>query len=190
MGDRHWPLVRQGHALIPPSDGAYLEVGVGSGYSLRSMATHQYARGRCLGIDVSKRMVELARAATVDLSHVQVEVGDFLDPQARLDDGPFSAIFSMEVFYYFADIQEGIDRACSLLEPGGCLMVMVDYFAENEVSHSWPEDIDTTMCLWSSAQYRRGFQRSGFRDVQQHTFSDPDGGDPDSLGTLCTVGVR
>ena len=69
---------------------------------------------------------------------------------------------------------------------------MVDFFTESLVTHSWPEEIQTPMCLWSQEQYRSGFVRAGFRDVQQHLFVDPDkkDRDPEDLGTLCTIGIR
>lgn len=190
MGDHHWPLVRQGLALLPASSGRYLEVGVGSGYSIRHMATHQHASGQCLGIDVSPRMVNLAQKATADLANVDITHADFLAPSFE-PSGPITAIFSMEVFYYFTDIQDGLDKAAHLLDAYGRLMVMVDFYAENRPTHSWPEELDTSMCLWSREQYRCGFEKAGFRNIEQHTFVNPDPSrrEKDELGTLCTFGV-
>lgn len=48
--------MRQIFDLIEPSDGNYLEVGVGNGYGLAYMATHEFANGHCLGMDLSASM--------------------------------------------------------------------------------------------------------------------------------------
>jgi len=191
MGDRHWPVVAQGLEHLPKSRSRYLEIGVGSGYCIGHVATHQHLGGECLGIDVSSQMVERAKTATRRLSNVRIERADFLAP-GFAPSQPFMAIFSMEVFYYFARVQGGLDKAASLLAPGGRLIVMVDYYAENTPTHRWPEELDTPMTLWSAAEYRDGFRRAGLRGVEQHHLAAnaADKSPPDHLGTLCTIGSR
>ncbi len=193
MGARHWPLVRQGFALLPESAGRYLEVGVGNGYSIRYAATHVHRRGTCLGVDASPRMVDLAREATADLDNVTIERASFLESLFSPEERTFATIFSMEVFYYFPDIQAGLDKAASLLGPHGRLIVMVDFYEENPESHGWPEEVDTPMTLWSQAQYHAGFDKAGLVDVEQHVFHEPAVTHSDSTkgaGTLCTLGVH
>ena len=94
MENEHWPRVREMFQLIPPSDGDYLEIGVGNGYGLAHMATHQFRNGRCFGMDLSATMVGRARARTSGLANVELAVGDFLtwDFGGRR----FDTIFSME----------------------------------------------------------------------------------------------
>ena len=96
METGHWPRVRKAFDLIAASDGDYLEVGVGNGYGLAHMATHQFAKGRCMGIDLSTSMVDRARERTSALTNVEVETGDFL--AWDFGDRRFDVIFSMEVF--------------------------------------------------------------------------------------------
>jgi ubiquinone/menaquinone biosynthesis C-methylase UbiE len=171
METEHWPRVSQVFDLIEPSDGDYLEVGVGNGYGLASMATHQFAEGRCLGMDLSASMVKRARERTKGLGNVRVEVGDFLtwDFAARR----FEVIFSMEVFYYFKDIQAGISKAWSILNPGGTLWVAVNFYEENQESADWPERLGTPMQRWSARDYVEGFERTGFKAVEQRLIQAP-----------------
>ncbi len=190
MEEHHWPRVRQAFERIAPHEaGRYLEIGVGNGYGLRQMATRQFADGRCWGLDLSPHMVDRALRKTVDLDNVEVVAADFLS----WDPGPdlrFDLIFSMEVFYYFRDVQAGIDRAAALLAPGGTLMVLVNHYAEHEASHAWPAQLDTPMTLWSAAQYRAAFERAGLAGVEQRFYrEDPAGAPPsDDPGTLATSG--
>ena len=127
----------------------------------------------------------------MDLARVEIRCADFMAegfrPQLR-----FATIFSMEVFYYFEDIQRGIDKAVSLLAPGGWLMVMVDFYEENLISHSWPEDLQTPMVRWSRQQYEDGFAAAGLIDVQQYRYIDSrnPNWNAEDQGTLCTVGQK
>ena len=189
MATSHWPVVRQAFDLIPPTAGDYLEIGCGNGYGLQHMATHQFAQGHCRGLDASLQMAELARQRCRDLPNVHVDHGDFLAWDGRRD---FSLIFSMEVFYYFPDIQAGLDKAYALLKPGGQLWVMVDFYEENHHTHNWPQKLDTPMQRWSMDDYRQGFARAGFEAVEQGQFVDPahQPSAPDDQGTLCTVGTK
>jgi ubiquinone/menaquinone biosynthesis C-methylase UbiE len=189
MEAEHWPRVATMFDLIPQSNGRYLEIGIGNGYGLAHMATNQFAEGRCMGMDLSESMVELARRRTTALPNVTVEAGDFLERDFA--DVRFNTIFSMEVFYYFSDINRGIDKAFSMLKAGGTLWVAVNYYAEHSDSEDWPDRVGTPMQRWSQAEYVAGFKRAGFTDIKQKLIDTPipdneHGHEP----TLLTSGVR
>lgn len=186
----HRPRVEQAWRTIPDQEGNYLEVGVGNGYGIRHMATGPFRHGHCVGLDLSPPMAERARDAIDGLANARIECGDFLTWRPEFPQ-PFALIFSMEVFYYFSDIQKGIDHAVELLEPGGTLMVLVNFYREHQASHRWPGDLDTPMTLWSAAEYRAGFERSGLVDVSQEFYFDPpEVAEPGDPGTLATRGRR
>jgi cyclopropane fatty-acyl-phospholipid synthase-like methyltransferase len=191
MGEHHFEVVRRAFENLSPSSGDYLEIGVGDGSAIRWLATHQFARGRCLGIDASGNMAKLARRRCRDLDNVTIEQMNFL--RADFGDRPgFDLIFSMEVFYYFPAIQVGIDKAFASLKPGGQLGVMVDYYAENSANHHWPKQLGTPMQLWSAARYRDGFLKAGFQNIDQQiltTDRDEKEG-PKDKGTLLTWGTH
>ena len=190
MESEHWPRVREIFDLVEARDGDYLEIGVGNGYGLAHMATHQFKNGQCLGMDVSSSMVERARARTRDLANVRVEVGDFL----AYDFGTrrFDTIFSMEVFYYFPDMRAGIAKAFSTLKPGGKLWVAVNFYEENASSINWPDRLNTPMQRWSAREYVDGFQRAGFTAVESKLIATPlpDGSVHGDAPTLLTVGAH
>lgn len=185
MEAEHWPRVSQVLSKVTPSNGNYLELGVGSGYALEYMATHAFAGGHCYGLDISVEMVNACRKRLAHLKNVTVDAGDFLQwqpPTVRFD-----FIFSMEVFYYFADMQAGFNKTAGLLAPGGELLVMVDFYHENPITHNWPEKVGTPMTLWSRSEYAEGFGKAGLVDVRQELIS---GGDSEHGLTLCTGGKR
>ena len=187
MEKGHWPVVSQAFELVPEMPGNYLEIGVGNGYGLCSMATDRFRNGHCVGIDLAPGMVRVASERVRGMPNVTVEQGDFMtwEAPAGMD---FSLIFSMEVFYYFPSIQKGIEKAFSLLRPGGWLMVMVDFYRENPASHDWPRQLGVPMQLWSIREYLDGMERTGLVEVGQRLFSVP--GKDSAQPTLCTFGIR
>ena len=191
MEKGHWPRVKQAFETIPEKQGNFLEIGVGNGYALRHMAENQFRKGQCIGLDISESMIKAAKEKIADLDNVALLTGDFLQT-GLAEFAPFNMIFSMEVFYYFDDIQKGIDRSFQLLEPRGELWVLVDYYLENPFSHGWPEELDTPMTLWGMKDYVRGFEKAGFRNIRHNQVIDESSRarKPDDQGTLITSGVK
>ena len=189
MEEDHHASVEEAFTLVQPSKGLYLEVGVGNGYGLQHMAQNQYRDGSCIGIDVSPNMVALTKERVSGLRNAEVMEADFLtfEPDVAPD-----LIFSMEVFYYLPEIQQGIDHAMNLLAPGGTLMVLVNHYHERLDSHDWASQLDTHMQLWTAAEYAAGFETAGFLDVRQGCFATPS--DPEhrlvNPGTLGTWGRK
>lgn len=192
MEREHRPRVEELFERVPVGDGNYLEIGVGNGYGIEWMARHRFAHGRCVGLDLSPEMAELSARRVASLTNATIETADFMSwtptpPQLRFD-----LIFSMEVFYYLPSIERGLERAHGLLRPGGMLIVAVNHFEEHRASHAWPDQVGTSMTLWSAARYRAAFAAAGLRDVGQELIDSAPGesGDPDDPGTLATWGVR
>ena len=189
MEKEHWPRVQRIFDFIKPSAGRYLEVGVGNGYGLAHMATHQFADGVCVGMDLSASMVERTRERTKALPNVTALAGDFL--AYDFQDQRFDTIFSMEVFYYFSDINLGIEKALSILSPGGELWVAVNYYEENTLSADWPDRLGTPMQRWSAAEYVAAFERAGFSSVEQRRIDTPlPANEHGEAPTLCTSGLK
>lgn len=185
MAGVHWPRVSPILASMPASSGNYLEIGMGTGLALEYIAQYPFFNGQCYGLDVSNEMVMKCLQRFARVRNVTVVHGDFLTWTPKVEH--FAVIFSMEVFYYFPDIQEGLSKAFSLLDEGGELWVLVNYYKENEPSHSWPEDVGTPMQLWSKYQYKNGFKKAGFTGIKQKMLGDIESKDG---ATLCTYGKK
>lgn len=84
---------------LQPGD-RVLDVGCGKGAVLQRAATAVGADGLAVGVDLSPRMVEAARAATVGLP-VEVHVGDAEDP--AVGDATFDAVTSSAVLFFVPD---------------------------------------------------------------------------------------
>jgi SAM-dependent methyltransferase len=103
------------HTLVP-SGGRVLEIGCGLGDLLASMSTSQ-----CVGVDVSPRMIALARIRhpALDLRVADVE----RDP---LPEGPFDFIVFSDAVGHLDDVEHALERVRPLLAPTG--RVVVTYY--------------------------------------------------------------
>ncbi len=167
----------------------FLDIGCGNGYAVR-WAAQTSPHGAALGIDASPAMIERARAASVRLANAAFRVASF--PSADLPEGPFDAIFSMEAFYYLPDLDAALRRVSELLTPPGRFACVVDYYAENEASHSWPGDLGVPMKLLDAESWAAAFVRNGLSVVEQARLRTPPGRASaswkETCGSLLTLG--
>ncbi|MGY1447790.1 class I SAM-dependent methyltransferase [Pseudomonas chlororaphis] len=186
MAREHWARVEPVLSALEPSTGRYLEIGPGNGYALEYMARSKFASGHCLAVELSQEMARMCATRVSDLDNVEIDVESFLNwrpPAGR----HFDLIFSMEVFYYFEDIAAAIEKAASLLAPGGELIVMVDYYEESHESQDWAQELGVKLTRWPQARYLDAFKAAGLQAVTQEVKS---GGVHEHGLTLCTRGKR
>lgn len=148
-------------SLVLPAS-RVLEVGCGLGDLLASLRP---ARG--VGIDVSPRMIELARERHPGL---ELHVADV--ERDALPEGPYDVIIMSDVVGHLDDIQRGMERVRSLLAPGGRVVVTYYNFLWEPVlkvaerlglKTPWPDqnwlsmkDIDNLLYLSGFEVVRRG----------------------------------
>jgi SAM-dependent methyltransferase len=166
MAESHTPFVRPVFDRLPlPPDGAYLDVGCGNGYTVR-WAAEASPEGRAVGLDVSPRMIALARELSEEVPNAEYHVATFPDDHP-LRPGAFDVIYAMEVFYYLPDLGAGLREVRRLLHPGGTFACQVDFYEENTASHAWPEDVGVEMTLLGEAGWRDAFEVAGLEVTDQ-----------------------
>ncbi|MFG0320082.1 MAG: class I SAM-dependent methyltransferase [Planctomycetota bacterium JB042] len=192
MAEAHGPAARPAFERIPlERDSWYLDVGCGNGYSVR-WAAERAPAGRATGIDVSLSMIERAKELSAEFTNVEFLRTEF--PEQALPEGRFDGIFSMEAFYYLDDLEGGLARVHDLLRPGGTFVCVVDYYAENTASHTWPKEVGVRMRLHSALGWKNRFEAAGLTVVEQGRIKLP----PEiasaewktKQGSLLTVGRR
>ncbi|MDJ0521765.1 MAG: methyltransferase domain-containing protein [Planctomycetota bacterium] len=194
MESGHGFAARQGFDRLELTTGAhYLDVGCGNGYTVRWASDVVGAEGRAVGIDLSPNMIERARELSAGLPNVQFHEAAF--PEHPLPRGAFAGIFSMEVLYYLPDTAGALHEIARLLQPGGRFACVVDYYRENEESHTWPDDLGVAMNLLSMAAWRGAFEEAGLTVIEQTCLQYPleEGKEPgwkQTQGSLLTVGEK
>ncbi|MCL9800273.1 class I SAM-dependent methyltransferase [Pseudomonas sp. AKS31] len=186
MAREHWARVEPVLSALESSTGRYLEIGPGNGYALEYMARSKFANGYCRAVELSQEMARMCRTRVQDCNNVDIDVESFMNwrPPAGMQ---FELIFSMEVFYYFEDVTAAIEKAASLLAPGGELIVMVDYYEESEESQGWEQELEVKLTRWSRNRFLEAFKAAGLQAVSQE---EKRGGVRENGVTLCTRGTK
>ena len=100
-------------------DMAVLDVGCGTGISSLVAARHVGSRGRVTGIDVSERMVEVARNKAVAMSWPNVQFLVRRAEQTGLPDESFDAAISNFSLHLFDDQPAAVREMTRVVRPGG-----------------------------------------------------------------------
>ena len=193
MEQGHTPTARQAFDRLQLEPGQhYLDIGCGNGYTVR-WAAQVDPTVNAIGLDVSENMVRQARALSTGMDNTRFIHAPF--PLPMLKAQAFDAIFSMEVFYYLPDLHWALLSVGRLLKPGGRFACIVDYFEENEASHSWAEDLDLPLNLLPAAGWQTAMEDIGFDALEQCRLHPPlaDGEEPTwkhTVGSLMTLVQR
>jgi len=115
-----WPALR---ALLPPLRGrAVLDLGCGYGWLCRWARAQGAAR--VIGVDLSERMLERARAETADagIEYVRADLEDLAPPA-----GPFDLVYSSLAFHYVVALPRLLGRIHEALGAGGALVFSIEH---------------------------------------------------------------
>ncbi|HYB69673.1 MAG TPA: methyltransferase domain-containing protein [Candidatus Bathyarchaeia archaeon] len=119
-GAPEWPALR---ALLPPLGGrAVLDLGCGFGWFCR-WAREQGA-ARVVGVDVSTRMLERARAETADaaITYTRADL-----EQLELPARSFDLVYSSLALHYIEHLDRLLGQIHRSLVAGGCLVCSVEH---------------------------------------------------------------
>jgi ubiquinone/menaquinone biosynthesis C-methylase UbiE len=167
----HRPVGEQAIARLNLSpDARVLDVGCGSGWATRLMAT-QALQGRVVGIDVSDEMIRIARESSKEYSNIDFEIGSA--DTLPFADNDFTHAFSLESLYYYTDILTALKEINRVLQPGGVFVTVLDLYQENVSSHQWIEQLKVPVQLLSIPEYRELFTAAGFTNVLDERLFDP-----------------
>ena len=94
----------------------------------------------------------------------------------------------MEVFYYLINPKKMIQQIFdSWLKKNGRLIIGIDFYFENKVSHNWSDNCGiSNMKLYSEKSWINFFKIAGFNSVKSWRF----GAKKDWAGTLIVKGVK
>lgn len=135
-----------------------VDLGTGNGWAAQLAAE----RGaRAVGVDAAQRMLSRARERTRGVGLVR---GDFT--ALPFADGSFDLAFSMEALYYADDLDAALREAVRVLDAGGSLHALIDYYEGNPASQGWPELTGVRMHRLGEDGWARAFERAGFAGVE------------------------
>lgn len=158
---------------------SFIDAGCGNGWVVRRIQEHplcEYAQG----VDGSRDMIEKALRLDPKGNYVKSDLIEWV-PEMKVD-----LVHSMEVFYYFPDPVELIERVMDYwLKPGGRLIMGIDHYQENKPSLDWAEEYGTTFTTLSESEWKAGFVCAGFSQVKTWRVGKKE----NWAGTLVVTGV-
>jgi ubiquinone/menaquinone biosynthesis C-methylase UbiE len=152
----------------------FLDLGCGTGYAVRHVAALVEDEGIFCGIDISPRMIEIARASSGGLQNARFLVADA--EELPLDAGFFDAAICTNSFHHYLHPVAALGEVRRVLRPGGRLCVL-DITADSRLVR-WidgrvrlrePEHVK----FYSTAEYERMFAEAGLKYVASRTVSTP-----------------
>jgi ubiquinone/menaquinone biosynthesis C-methylase UbiE len=102
-----------------------LDVGCGTGYLLRTLATHYPGAEELAGIDAAPNMIDTARHLTVDK---RLTFATGVAEQLPYRDGTVDLVVSSTSFDHWSDQYAGLSECARVLRAGGRL-ILVDQFS-------------------------------------------------------------
>ena len=144
-----------------PKGGSVLDLGCGSGWSSLFLAR---AGWNVTGVDISERMIEIAREraareevdvtfAVADLEHLDLEKRDF--------DG----VFLFDALHHCPQYAQALARACAHVKPGGYLLLMEPSWLHLVSPHAraTSREYGVTELGFTRMGLRRTLRRAGFQ---------------------------
>jgi len=152
----------------------FLDLGCGTGYAVRSVASMVDCDGVFCGIDISPRMIEIARANSSSLKNVRFEVASA--EELPLGAGFFDAVFCTNSFHHYLLPMRALEESRRVLRPGGRLCIL-DITADGPLGR-WldsrsrrrePEHVK----FYSTAEYTKMFSAARLKVVTSRTILPP-----------------
>jgi SAM-dependent methyltransferase len=157
-----------------------LDVGCGNGWAVRELL-HRGA-GKGLGVDISPRMIALARTETEGDSRYEFEVASA--DALPFADASVTHILNVESLYYYPNPAAAVAEWARVTKPGGRIAILVDLYLENPATHVWIDALDIDVHLLSAPQLKTMLEEAGWSDVWTEQVLDPRPLTPESEFTL------
>ena len=168
-------------ALPSDQDFSFIDAGCGNGWVVRRVAQLAHCQ-LAVGVDGAVEMIDKAQRLDVANRYVLTDLLDWSPEQT------VNLVHSMEVLYYFTKPLAVLQHIYkNWLSTEGRLIIGLDFYHENTVSHDWPEDCGISiMTLLSEKQWLDLFQQAGFQNCKTWRV----GAKENWAGTLVLTGIK
>ncbi|MCY3916035.1 MAG: class I SAM-dependent methyltransferase [Chloroflexi bacterium] len=159
--DDHADLMLISQAIMariqPQADPLILDVATGAGRLPLIMARNGCFRGHVLGMDASRRMLDVARrkvAAERFEGYITLTRHD-AGERLPFDDDAFDVVTCLEALEFLPDPQAALKEMCRVLRPGGALLTSI------RIDTRWMPNR-----AWNEQKMRRELEALGMRDIR------------------------
>lgn len=147
-------------------NGSILDIGCGPGWTSSLLARAGY---RVLGVDISERMIEIARERNErDNTPAEFVVGDM--ENLELDKQDFDGAMFFDCLHHCPAFADALKRAAAHLRPGGFLLLLETTWLHRYSPHARQETqkYGVTELGFTKRQLRCALQEAGFSEISFH----------------------
>ncbi|MDA9768908.1 class I SAM-dependent methyltransferase [Flavobacteriaceae bacterium] len=160
---------------------SFIDAGCGNGWVVRSVSKIP----NCIsasGVDGAFNMIDKAKKGDPQNNYICENLLTW-SPKEKVN-----LVHSMEVFYYLENPEALIQHIYSnWLKENARLIIGLDFYLENPISHSWPEECGISiMQLLSKSTWKNFFIQAGFKGVESWSV----GAKENWSGTLVLTGTK
>jgi len=160
---------------------SFIDAGCGNGWVVRSVSKIP----NCIsatGVDGAFNMIDKAKKEDPQNNYICENLLTW-SPKEKVN-----LVHSMEVFYYLENPEALIQHIYSnWLKENARLIIGLDFYLENPISHSWPEECGISiMQLLSKSTWKNFFIQAGFKGVESWSV----GAKENWSGTLVLTGTK
>ena len=181
-GDSHPQEARRLLDYVPLKSGqTILDIATGTGLVAIAAAKKVAPDGSVIGVDISSRMLQQARAKIISEGIDNLELIEADVEAIAFEPKQFDVIFCCSALVYISDLPVILDKCYSWLKPEGCLAFTTpdktSYLAEIRVKlcqDLFGIDLPHIIRpLWTPEKCRNLLQHSGFQDIEieRHQYS-------------------
>ena len=159
----------------------FIDAGCGNGWVIRKVSENKKCE-KAIGVDGSKKMIAKAKKIRPVYEYHCADLMNWR-PQEKVN-----IVHSMEVIYYVEDPKKLINDIFNFwLKPNGRLIIGIDFYFENKISHSWPESCGIKdMKLYSEKDWMNFFKSAGYNYIKSWRYGEKE----DWKGTLVVTGIK
>lgn len=151
-----------------------LDLSCGSGLATRMIADRLAGiktRGRVIGVDISPRMLELARHASRDYPNVYFIRGSA--DSIPSPDESFYQVMCVESFYYYPEQGKALDEIYRVMTHQGRLYVVLRLYSDNPYADEFLSHLSIPVHVRSMTEYVAMLREHGFGEVQASRLPEP-----------------
>ncbi|MGH9394257.1 MAG: class I SAM-dependent methyltransferase [Terriglobales bacterium] len=163
-----------------------LDLGCGSGWATRLLATRVGPRGLVVGLDISDAMIREAQ------QHAEApRNARYLCAPAEQIPWPndfFTHVLSVENFYYYADQRAVLDELRRVSAPGARLALLMCLYAGSPNAERWISQLPVPVHVRTPKEYEALLADAGWDRARAEVFTpDPADPAPDEHAWACLV---
>ena len=149
------------------SPSTFLDLGCGTGWAVRYVATLLNGQGRFVGIDIAKGMIEKAKNNSIGIPNV--EFHEASADKLPFDNNIFDTVICSNSFHHYPQPVEALMEVERVLKPNGKIYILdvtADDFFIRQINEIVKRREKEHVSFYSTFEYTHMFDQAGLKHIQ------------------------